>query len=77
MPARTEKCTEFQMHAGKKGARNIIDFTEKKLIHYATKTKDPQQKMVLIALIEEYRNGNVAIAWRRGQPVPLRVTKEK
>jgi len=76
MPGRPEKCTEFQLHAGPKAARNIIDFTEKKLMQYAARTKDPQQRLVLQNLIEDYRNGLVAVAWRRGQPVPLRVTKD-
>ena len=76
MPGRPEKCTEFQMHVGKDGAKNVIDFTERKLVQYASKTRDQQQKMILSALIEDYRNGLVAVAWRRGSPVPVRVTKE-
>lgn len=74
---RSEKCTDFQLHVKKReGIRNVIDFTEQKLIRYAVKIKDQQQKLILLALIEDYRAGLAAVAWRRGSPVPLRVTKE-
>ena len=76
VPGRPEKCTDFQLHVGKENGKNVIDFTERKLIQYALKCHDPQQKLVLMALIEDYRNGLVAVAWRRGAPVPLRVTRE-
>ena len=76
MPGRPEKCTEFQIHAGPGGARNVIDFTEKKLMQYAKNAKDPQQRLVLTALIADYRKGLVAVAWRRGAPIPVRVTKD-
>ena len=75
-PRRPEKCTEFQLHVGHKVASNVIDFTERKLIQYATRATDPQQKQALTVLIKDYRRGLVAVAWRRGLPVPLRVTKD-
>jgi hypothetical protein len=75
LPERRERCTEFQMHGGDAG-RNVVDFTEHKLIRYASKTHDSQQKLVLMAMIDDYRNGNIAVAWRRGQPVWVKVTKE-
>lgn len=74
MPGRAEKGTEFQLHAGSQG--NLIDFTEQKLLRYAEKSKDPQQRLTLMALIADYRNGHVAVAWRRGMPVYFRVTKD-
>ncbi len=52
----------------------IIDFTEHKLIRYAMSTKDPQQKLVLMGLVEDYRKGLVAVSWRRGKPAILRTT---
>lgn len=76
MPGRPEKCTEFQLHAGKNRARNVVDFTEYRLMKYIEKTSDLQQRAILTALIQDYRNGLVAVAWRRGYPVPVRVTKE-
>ena len=75
MPGRTEPGTDFQLH-NSGSARNIIDFTEHKLIRYAMKCNDAQQKLILMALVEDYRKGLVAISWRRGLPVPLRVTKD-
>ena len=75
-PGRIELGTEFQLHVGRSETRNVIDFTEYKLVRYALKCKDPQQKLILMALVDDYRAGSVAISWRRGAPVPVRVTKE-
>lgn len=75
MPGRPEKCTDFQLHVGKH-PRNVVDFTEHRLIKYAEKTNDNQQRAILLALIEDYRNGLVAVAWRRGYPVPVKLTKD-
>jgi hypothetical protein len=76
MPERFTSYTEFQLYMGNKNGKNVIDFTEKKLIKYALKCADAQQKLVLMALIRDYRAGAVAVAWRRGAPVPIRITKE-
>lgn len=75
LPERRDRCTEFQMHGGDAG-RNVIDFTERKLVLYAAKTHDSQQKLVLMSMVEDYRKGNIAIAWRHGAPIYLKVTKE-
>jgi hypothetical protein len=74
LPGRPEKCTEFQVHGGE--ARNVIDFTERKLIKFAAKATDPQLKLTLAAMVDDYRKGHIAVAWRRGQPVYIKVTKE-
>jgi hypothetical protein len=75
-PRSTERCTEFQLHCGTTEPTNVIDFTERKLLIYLSQAQDPQQRAVLTALVEDYRLGLVAVAWRRGLPVPLRVTKD-
>jgi hypothetical protein len=72
--SRTDKCTEFQLHTKRVG--NLVDFTLFKLVRYAAKAKDPQQKMMILTLIEDYKNGVVAVAWRRSCPVPIRVTRD-
>ena len=74
-PERIDRCTEFQVHVGKAG--NVVDFTEFKLLRYSASVSDPQQKLIIAALIIDYRMGTIAVAWRRGKPVPLRMTKEK
>lgn len=76
LPGRPERCTEFQLHGGMLG-RNVVDFTEQKLLRYAEKANDPQQKLVLMSMVKEYRSGDIAIAWRKGQPVFVRVTRER
>lgn len=73
IPNRSEKCTEFQLHTV---GPNVIDFTERKLLKYVSKVTDPQQKLTLCAMIDEYRAGTVAVGWKRGAPVYVRVTRE-
>jgi hypothetical protein len=75
LPGRPERCTEFQLYGGDK-QKNVVDFTERKLLSYAAKATDPQQKLTLYALIDDYRGGNIAVAWRRGNPLYVKVTKE-
>jgi hypothetical protein len=33
-------------------------------------------KLTLAAMVDDYRKGHIAVAWRRGQPVYIKVTKE-
>lgn len=73
-------CTDFVMHKSQQAIFNgvqkkIIDYTEHKLLQYASSVKDPQQKLVLMAMISDYRSGMIAIAWKRGNPIYFRVTK--
>lgn len=74
-------CTEFQMHKSQLTIfggimHKVLDFTEHKLEKYIDKIKDAQQKLVLIALLSDYTNGNVAIAWKRGQPIWIKISKD-
>jgi hypothetical protein len=73
--------TDFVLHKSQQtifvGIQSkVIDFTEHKLIKYAEIVRDAQQKLVIMAMISDYRNGNIAIAWRRGLPIYLRIQKE-
>lgn len=75
-----DSCTEFTLHvsqqsvlAGKR--KNLIDYSQKKLEKYIESVNDSQQKMVLYALLHDYVKGEVALAWKRGQPVYVQVTK--
>ena len=73
-PKRIDRCTAFQVHVEETADTNVIDFTARRLVRCAAEAKDPQQRMVLMALIVDYLAGHVAVAWRRGRPVPLRIT---
>lgn len=75
------ECTAFVLHKSQQTnlpdvLSKIIDYTEHKLIRFAESTKDPQQKLALMALISDYRTGKVAVAFRKGSPVYMKVTKE-
>lgn len=73
--------TDFVLHKSQQTRFNdildkIIDYTEKRLLRYAEKTKDAQQRVAIMALALDYKAGRVAVAWRRGDPVYVYVTKE-
>ena len=73
--------TDFVMHVLQTQPKKthkciIIDFTEKKLVKYALSIKDAQQQLVIMALVKDYVDGFVAVAWKSGKPVPIRVVKD-
>jgi membrane-associated PAP2 superfamily phosphatase len=73
--------TDFVMHKSQQQQfagiqKKIVDYSEHRLLKYITIVKDLQQQIVLAAMIDDYREGNIAIAWRRGQPVYIRITKD-
>lgn len=72
--------TDFVLHKSQQEIFNgvqtkIIDYTEHRLMKYAESVKDIQQKLVLLAMINDYKAGLIAVAWKRGLPIYLRVTK--
>lgn len=73
--------TEFQLHISqfqsyRHDRRVLQDFTEAKLIRYLDEVSyDPEKKMLVTAILEDYRAGRVAIAWKHGEPVYVRMTK--
>ena len=74
------ECTEFTMHISQRteyaGSKyKFIDYTEHKLRRYIDSVNDKQQAMVLKAMLVDYLTGNIAVAWRKGQPVYIKVTK--
>lgn len=75
-----ENTTDFVLHKSQQTKFNgiqkkIVDFTEHKLMKYAEVITDPQQKLVVMAMISDYRNGFIAVAWKKGSPIYIRVTK--
>lgn len=77
-----ETCTEFQMHRTQhpqfdQVKHKLVDFTEHRLQRLIDKAHDVQLRSALAELLQNYRRGNVAIAWRRGKPTWLNVTREK
>lgn len=74
------ECTEFTMHISQKTEYNgfrkiLLDYTEFKLRKYIESVEDKQQKLLLRAMLADYLTGNIAVAWRYGSPVYLKVTK--
>jgi hypothetical protein len=74
------ECTEFTMHISQKTEYNgfrkiLLDYAEFKLRKYIELTEDKQQKLLLQAMLVDYLAGDIAVAWRHGAPVYLKVTK--
>lgn len=73
-------CTEFQLHKSQNSLsffKNVFDYSEYRLKIYINHVIDEQQKFTLISVLKQYKSGLVAIAWKSGKPVWLKVTKEK
>ncbi len=73
-------CTSYCLHKSQQtflegAGSKVIDYTEHKLRRFADSVKDEQQKRVIRELIIEYVAGLVAVAWSRGKPTYIRVTK--
>jgi len=74
------ECTEFTLHVTQKSEfsskKKLIDYSEYKLRKYIDSVSDPQQKLILNVMLQDYVTGNIAVAWRKGQPVYIKVSKE-
>ena len=72
--------TEFQLHKSQLQVdvkrRTLFDYSAFRLNRYIEQLKDENQRKILGEVLRKYKLGLVAIAWRRGQPVWLNVTKE-
>lgn len=74
-------CTDFVLHKSQQSLFNgiqkkIVDYTEHRLLRYTSIVHDPQQKLVLMAMISDYREGKIAVAWKQGMPVYLKIQKD-
>lgn len=77
--AAPSECTQYQLHKTQltvfaEFLRTTYDFTEFRL-RRCIEEVDDSQKLVLTDLLNNYVRGNVAIAWLRGQPLHINVTK--
>jgi hypothetical protein len=56
--------------------KQLVDFSEYKLMQYIESVFDDQQRISLEGILKDYKAGKVALAWKAGRPVWLKVTKE-
>jgi hypothetical protein len=77
--ASLKECTSFVMHRSlhAMNAANVIDYSEQRLLRLAKSARDEQQRLVVMTLLHDYKNGDIAIGWRAGNPVFIRVLHEK
>jgi len=73
--------TDFQLHKSQltifSGILHLVfDYTEHKLRKVINIVKDEQQKLTLRELLKDYITGNVAVAWKKGQPIWIKVSKD-
>jgi hypothetical protein len=74
-----DACTEFQLHKSQLPTslrRNLLDYTEFRLRLYISQVKDEQQRLSLTEVLTSYKKGLVAVAWKSGKPVWLKVTRD-
>lgn len=85
MPKKTKmkpgESTDFQLHKSQLTIfsgilRKVFDYTEYKLRKHINVVKDEQQKLTLRELLRDYIAGNVAVAWKKGQPIWIKVSKD-
>jgi hypothetical protein len=70
--------TEFQLHKSQNYLslfKNVRDYSQYKLAAYINNVCDLKQKLALNIVLEQYKLGLVAVAWRLGKPVWLKVSK--
>jgi hypothetical protein len=73
--------TEFQLHISQfqsyfKNKKVLWDFSEHRLRWYIKNIiDDPQKKILINAILVDYINGRVAIAWKNGEPVYVRMNR--
>lgn len=74
--AKKRRSTEFSVYALKgltaEERKSLIDFTEIRLVKLINASRSMKRKMLLIALLHDYRRKEVSIAWRAGEPVFVR-----
>jgi hypothetical protein len=75
------ECTQFQLHKTQQTSfsnslRYIYDFSEYRLLRCIELAEDQKKKSALISLLQDYIQGLIAVAWRSGQPVCVKITKE-
>ena len=78
--AASGECTQFQLHKTQITAftdflKSTYDFTEHKLRRFIEDVEDDQKKTILTSLLDDYIKGNVAIAWKEGQPLHVNIIK--
>ncbi len=66
-----ENQTQFQIYwkfdTILKYSKNVVDLTERKIIIFANKQNEYEKARVQ-TMLQQYRNGQIAIAWRNGCP---------
>lgn len=74
-----ETSTEFHVHISQRmnSKDRPIDFTEQRIKWMYDLERDPQKKLILTAALVDYKVGAIAISWRSGELVYLRVTKDR
>jgi len=76
----TFQATCFQVHKSllaENSFANVIDFTEKKLCRQIEESKDALKKLMLVAMLEDYTTGNIAISWKHSLATYTRITQDK
>lgn len=79
-PKRLGDSTEFQLHKSQQtimsgDVKGVLDYTERRLLQFLKSATDDQQKAFYETLLSEYVSGKIAVAWRGGRPIWIKITK--
>lgn len=74
--------TEFHVHVNQQsmfdGQRHkVFDYSEYRLLVLIDKAMLPIRRDELVEILNEYKNGRVAISWCEGEPLYVRVKSER
>lgn len=76
-----KECTEFQVHKNHRISgilkKKVFDFNEyrlQKIIDSLGKTQAAEEANMIL---QQYKEGIIAIGWQRGNPLIIKVTKDK
>ena len=68
------ECTEFSIHTSRK---DVLDFTAGKLNQLWQDERNNARKIELAILYEDYISCKIAVAFSKGLPVYIKVTKNE
>lgn len=54
----------------------LLDLTEKRLIRMFESCDKPTTKLELVVLLKNYRDGEVAVAWKKGKAVYVKLQND-
>jgi len=70
--------TDYALHSSLRSqdTRNVLDLSEFRMRRYVMNITDKQQRNIILDLIDDFVDGDIAVAWKRGKLSYIRVTRD-